>query len=413
MDTMTPTSSTQRSALAQSGIVQRTDHISQRARNIIISPIKEIALLASTMPDVVHFAWGIPHVATPLHIREALREALLTDVALGQYSPTLGLPALRQAVAQKLQEQFDITVDPNTELVISAGAMEMLMVALQVVVNPGDEVIIANPSFASYLEQITLAGGVPKFLPLVEDRNWQMDLTALPGLITSKTKAILLCSPNNPTGTIFTQTELDAIAATVLKHNLILITDEPYHFLTYDGAHCPTLVNDERLKYNRISCFSFSKEYAMTGYRVGYVYAEPGMIRQLLKVHDNTLVSAPRPSQIAALAALQGDQTCVKDLRDTLQRRRDVMCQQLDDMKQWFSYVKPHGSYYVLAKFLPVGVNDVQLALDLLYGANVAVVPGSAFGPAGAGHLRLCFGCTEADIIKGMERIKQYCQVHY
>lgn len=404
---------TTRSALDTAGIQQRTDHISDRVRKIIISPIKEIALLASQKPDVVHFAWGIPHVETPLHIREALREALLHDPVLGQYSPTFGLPALRQAAAEKLTRQFNVPVDAMSEVVISAGAMEMLMVAMQAVVNPGDEVIITDPGFASYQEQITLAGGVAKFLPLLEEKNWAMDLAALPALVTSKTKAIILCSPNNPTGTIFSAAELKAVADLAVAHNLIVITDEPYHFLTYDGLSCPTLVSDERLRNNRIACFSLSKEYAMTGYRVGYVFAEAGMIRQLLKVHDNTLVSAPRPSQVAAIAALQGDQQCVEDLRLTLQRRRDVMCEQLDSMSKWFSYVRPQGSYYVFVKFLPEVVNDVQMALDILNEVGVAVVPGSAFGPSGKNHFRLCYGCTEPDIIKGMERIKQFMQKHY
>jgi aminotransferase len=402
-----------RSALDTAGIQQRTEHISDRVRQIIISPIKEIALLASTKSDVVHFAWGIPHVETPLHIREELRDALLHDPELGQYSPTLGLPALRQAVAEKLTRQFGVPVDPMSEVVISAGAMEMLMVAMQVVVNPGDEVIMTDPSFASYQEQVTLAGGVPKFLPLREEKNWTMDLAALPKLVTLKTKAIILCSPNNPTGTVFSEAELRAVADLAVQHNLIVVTDEPYHFLTYDGVICPTLVSDERLRNNRIACFSFSKEYAMTGYRVGYVFAEAGMIRQLLKVHDNTLVSAPRPSQVAALAALQGDQQCVEDLRLTLQCRRDAMCEQLDTMSKWFSYVRPQGSYYVFVKFLPESVNDVQMALDILNEVGVAVVPGSAFGPAGKNHFRLCFGCTEPAILKGVGRLKQFMRKYY
>ncbi|EKD76217.1 MAG: hypothetical protein ACD_43C00188G0002 [uncultured bacterium] len=402
-----------RSALDTAGIKQRTEHISERVRNIIISPIKEIALLASTKTDVVSFAWGIPYVETPLHIREALRTALLNDPLLGRYAPTLGLPTLRQATAEKIIKQFNIKVDPLSEIFISAGAMELLMVAMQAVVNPGDEVIITDPGFASYQEQITLAGGVPKFLPLLEKQGWAMDVAALPKLITKKTKAIILCSPNNPTGTIFRAADLNVIADTVLEHNLILVTDEPYQFLTYDGLTCPTLVGDDRLRNNRISCFSFSKEYAMTGYRVGYVFAEAGMIRQLLKVHDNTLVSAPRPSQVAALAALQGDQQCVEDLRLTLQRRRDVMCEQLDNLSKWFSYVKPQGSYYVFVNFLPEAVNDVQMALDILNEAGVALVPGSAFGPNGQNHFRLCFGCTEPDIIKGMGRLKKFLEKHY
>jgi len=402
-----------RSALEHAGFQQRTDHISQRVQNSIISPIKEIAFLASTRQDIIPFAWGVPYVETPRHIRQALQAALDTDPAIGQYSPTLGLLPLREAAAKKIRVEFGVTVDPATELIVSAGAMEMLMVTMQTVVNPGDEVIVTNPGFASHLEQIILAGGTPVFLSLDESQGWKMDVAALEKLVTPKTKAIIICSPNNPTGTIFSQVELDAIAEVVLKHNLILVTDEPYHFLTYDGATCPNLISDERLRYNRISCFSLSKEYAMTGYRVGYVFAEAGMIRQLLKVHDNTLVSAPRPSQVAAIAALTGDQQCVVELRDILQQRRDLMCQYLDQMSAWISYVKPQGSYYVLIKFTVKDIDDVAMAVDILNQAKVALVPGSAFGPAGKNHFRLCYGCTEEMIKEGMERLHTYFKNNY
>jgi aminotransferase len=191
--------------------------------------------------------------------------------------------------------------------------------------------------------------------------------------------------------------------------------------LAYNGAKVPNLISDERLRRNRISCFSFSKEYAMTGYRVGYVFAEEGMIRQMLKVHDSFIVSAPRPSQVAALAALKGDQACVAELRQTLQDRRDRLCTHLDRMKKWFSYVKPAGAYYCFPKFLPfvdaqkqgkIG-DTVQLAIDILYGAKVAVVPGIAFGPDGKNHLRFCFGCTLPEIDEGMARLEAWLKKHY
>ena len=223
----------------------------------------------------------------------------------------------------------------------------------------------------------------------------------------------MINSPSNPTGAIFSQNELDAIAETVLKHNLILITDQPYDFLLFDGAKLPTLVSDDRLRHNRISCFSFSKEYAMTGYRVGYVFAEEGMIRQMMKVHDAFIVSAPRPSQVAALAAVIGPQDCVEELRRTLEERRDRLCMHLDRMKKWFSYVKPRGTYYVLPKFLGANEDDVQLALDILNGAHISVVPGSAFGPHGKGHLRICFGCTLPEIDEGMKRLEEWLKKNY
>lgn len=402
-----------RSALEKSGLVSRVDHVSDRVKKTIVSPIKEIALLASEVPGCIPFAWGIPFVETPPYIRKALKKALDSDPTLGRYSPSTGLPALREAISCHLKQRYDIEVNSKKELLVTAGAMEGLMAAIQAVVNPGDEVIITSPGFSSYTEQVMLAGGIPKYLPLDEKKDWAIKLDVLPSVVTKKTKAIMINSPCNPTGSIFTEEELHAIRDVVLKHNLILITDDPYNFLTFDGAKLPTLVSDDSLRYQRISCFSFSKEYAMTGYRVGYTFAEEGMIRQLMKVHDASIISAPRPSQIAALAALTGDQSCVKELRQTLQERRDRMCEHLDRMKKWFRYVKPKGAYYIFAKFLPAHKDIVQVAIDMLYGAKVAVVPGSAFGPNGNCHLRFCFGCTIPEIDLGMQRLEEWLGKRY
>ena len=402
-----------RSALEISGMKSRTDHISDRVKGIVVSPIKEMALLATKIPDATPFAWGIPFVETPKHIREALKDALDNDPYLGRYSPSLGLPELKQLVAKEIKNKYGVEADPNSEIMITTGAMEGLMDAFQSIINPGDEVLMTSPGFSSHIEQTLLAGGVPKFLPLLEEKGWAMDLEALPKLITEKTKAIILCSPCNPTGSIFTEAELAVIAELVLKHNLILITDEPYNFLTYDGHRSYSLVADDRLRYNRIACFSFSKEYAMTGYRVGYTFAEPGMIMQMLKVHDATLVSAPRPSQVAAIAALKGSRECVEELKNTLMRRRDLMCSYFDKMSKWFSYVLPAGSYYVFPKFLPAHDDIKQVAVDILNEAHVTVVPGIAFGPDGDGHLRFCFGATEEDIKVGMERLHEWLLKKY
>lgn len=396
-----------RSALDYSGQQHRTEHISDRAQQIVVSPIKEIALLASTMPDVIPFAWGVPHIPTPLHIRQAVADALINDPELGYYSPSYGLPSLRQAISTRLKNSFKVEINPDTEVLVTAGAMEGLMCAIQAVVNPGDEVIVTDPGFSSHREQILLAGGVTVSWTLHDQNNWKPDIAELERLVTPRTKAILFCSPVNPTGTILSQAVLEVIATIALKHNLLVVTDEPYQFLTYDGASCPSLIADERLRNQRISCFSLSKEYAMTGYRVGYVIAEPGLIQQLLKVHDATIVSVARPSQVAALAALTGDQACVAELRNTLQQRRDIMCAELDKLSDWLEYQKPIGSYYVFARYKP-SRDDMKLAFDLLYQAKVATVPGSAFGPAGKGYIRLCFGCSEENIIKGMKRIGEW-----
>lgn len=387
-------------------------HISNRAQSIIVSEIKEMALLAAKVPGAIPFAWGIPFIETPIHIRNALKNALDQDPDLGKYSPSLGLPELRKLIAQDIKQKYKVVADPNS-VMVTAGAMEALMCVFQAIVNPEDEVIMTSPGFSSHIQQILLAGGTPKFLPLIEEKNWAIDLAVLPKLITPKTKAIVLCSPCNPTGSIFSKKELDTIAEAVLKHNLILVTDEPYRFLTFNNKTPYSLVSDKKLRHNRIACFSFSKEFAMTGYRVGYVFAENNLLMQILKVHDATIVSAPRPSQVAAIAALKGNRDCVENLKKTLENRRNLMCSYLDKMNKWFSYIPPLGSYYVFPKFLPAHKDIKKIAIDMLFEARVAVVPGTAFGPTGNHHLRFCFGCTEEDIKVGMERLHKWLQEKY
>ena len=401
-----------RSALEAAGLQRRVAGISRRARQTVISPIKEMALLAQSIHGTVSLGYGLPSFQTPEHIREAVRASLIENTEIGKYPHANGLPELRRAIADKLQTQWNISVDPEQEILVTVGAQQAVATALQAIVDPGDEVILLSPCFSSHIDQVLLAGGVPTFVHLVEEEGWRLKPQAVEKAINSRTKVILINSPNNPTGAVFNETDLRAIGDLALAHNLLVLTDETYNFLTYEGSLPFSMFAIQPLRRNLIGCYSFSKEYAMTGWRVGYLCAEPGIIQEVLKIHDATVVTAPAISQHAALAALRGPQDCVEEFRSELAQRRELMCRRLDGLQQMFSYEKPEGAYYILPKIKIANVNSFDFALKLLYEAKVVTTPGDAFGPAGSGHLRLSFCVMPEEINEAFDRLEKFARTN-
>ena len=397
-----------RSALEAAGLQRRVESISQRARQTVISPIKEMAILADSIQGTVSLGYGLPSFQTPEHIREAVRASLVEDTEIGKYPQTKGLPELRRAISDKLETQWNISVDPEEEILVTVGAQQAVATALQAIVDPGDEVILLSPCFSSHIDQVLLAGGVPTFVHLIEEEGWRLRPEAVEKAINSRTKVIVINSPNNPTGAVFNETDLRAIGDLAVAHNLMVLADETYNFLTYEGSLPFSMFAIQPLRRNLIGCYSFSKEYAMTGWRVGYLCAEPGLIQEILKIHDATVVTAPRISQLAALAAIRGPQDCVEGFRSELAERRELMCAGLDRLQQMFSYNKPEGAYYILPKIKIANVNSFDFALKLLYEAKVVTTPGDAFGPAGSGHLRLCFSVMPEEIDEAFERLEKF-----
>lgn len=401
-----------RSALEAAGLQRRVAGISRRARQTVISPIKEMALLAHSVPGTVSLGYGLPSFQTPEHIREAVRASLIENTEIGKYPHANGLPELRRAISDKLQTQSNISVDPEQEILVTVGAQQAVATALQAIVDPGDEVILLSPCFSSHTDQVLLAGGVPTFVHLVEEEGWRLNPEVVEKAINSRTKVIVINSPNNPTGAVFNETDLRAIGDLALAHNLLVLTDETYNFLTYEGSLPFSMFAIQPLRRNLIGCYSFSKEYAMTGWRVGYLCAEPGIIQEILKIHDATVVTAPGISQHAALAALRGPQDCVEEFRSELAERRELMCKRLDRLQQMFSYSKPEGAYYILPKIKIANVNSFDFALKLLYEAKVVTTPGDAFGPAGSGHLRLCFCVMPEEINEAFDRLETFARTN-
>ena len=391
--------------------------ISKRVSQITVSAIKQMPLLGSKVPNTISLSQGIPSLGTPSFICEAVIDALKRDDAIGKYSLQPGIPELKSEVARRFRETKGVEVDPEGEIFISCGAMEALAAGIATIVERGEEVLIPSPNYSSHIEQILFAEGKPVFVPLIEEDGWKLDIDQFKGAITPKTKAILICSPMNPTGAVFSREELTALAEIAMDKNLFMISDEAYDFLIYDDLPYFSLASIPELKKNLISTYSFSKMYRMTGWRVGYMYASRRIIDQVLKVHDAFAICAPTISQYAALAALkatngkdgEGDRS-IQELVRVLADRRDLACNRLDHLAHIFSYQRPRGAYYVFPKIMLEGMDDMDLALKLLYGAKVITVPGRGFGPTGHGHIRFSFGATEDAINAAFDRIEEWAK---
>jgi len=398
---------TNRSILSMEGFAEQTEGVSKRVKNITVSAIKEMMHLAQKYPDAISLGQGTPDFITPEPIRNALKHELDTNPDIGKYAPLAGIAPLRNAIAEHLLRKRGITADPDKEVYVTVGAMEGISSALLTVVDPDDEVILLTPCFPSHIVQIQIAGGTPVFVPLDESRNWALDVEAFEKSITSRTKAVVLCSPANPTGTVFSEADVRAIARLAGNHNFWIITDEPYDFIVYDDAPFFSATQIPEIANRRIGCFSLSKEYAMTGFRIGYVYATAGVVNQMLKVHDSIVITAATLSQYAALSALQGDQEVVHYFYEEFAKRRDLICSRLDKLDGLFSYQKPQGAYYIFPRIL-IDIDDYTLAIRILKEAGVICIPGGAFGPAGNGHIRFCYAVSPTDLNKAFDRIETW-----
>lgn len=402
-----------RSAIAASGKKFRTRNISKRVQRIVISPIKEMSILADAVQEktrekIISFGQGIPYFDTPPYIKRGIERAIReTDTA--KYTLEPGITELRERIARYLEKSRGIKkIHPKKEIMVTVGCQEAMACALATVLDPGDEILLPSPAYASHIEQILQFGGVPVFIQLVEKEGWRLDLQELERKITRRTRAILFSNPSNPTGKVFTQAEIEGLARIAKRHDLILITDETYDFLTYGGVRHYSPASLSKIRDRVILCGSFSKKYALTGYRVGFAYADEGIIDHMLKVHDALAICAPAISQKAAISALKGSQESVRQFRRKLGENRELMCRKLDEMKDIFEYVKPRGAYYILAKVKVSRIDSFKLALKILKEAYVIVIPGAAFGPGGENHLRFSFACRPNDIKEGFKRLKHW-----
>ena len=380
---------------------------SKRVTSIEISAIKQMALKATKYQNVISFGWGVPSFRTHEEIRQAVREAFEKDPNFDKYAPVPGLPELRQKIADLWPAQYGFTITPQ-EVLVTAGAMEAMMGLMMVLFDPGDEVLVMDPGFASHIEEMEVTGVKPAYVHLDESKGWKLTEKAVRDAWSEKSKGIVIINPNNPTGHVYSKEDIEMVARIVVEKNLWLIIDEPYEYLVYDGKKLfhPLAILEAR--NHVITVHSFSKKFAMSGWRVGYFVGSEELVKQFMKFHDNTIVSAPRISQIGALRALGLPESAFAEEITEMHARRDLTCAWLDKMSDLFSYVRPTGAYYVFPKIIAQGLDDVTLADRLLDEVQVTTTPGSAFGPMGINHLRLTFSGTQEEINEGMARIQKW-----
>ena len=381
--------------------------VSQRVREIPASGIRKYFDLVNTIPDVISLGVGEPDFSTPTHISSAAVAPLQdADYIATHYTSNYGLLSLRQALASHLGRLYGVSYDPAAELLITVGVSEGLDIALRALVDPGDEVIIPEPSYVSYIPCTVLAGGVPVMVPTFERDGFEPQPEAIAAAITPRTKVILLGYPNNPTGAVARRETLERIVALAIEHDLFIISDEIYDRLVY-GRHRHVCVSSLPGAQERtILLGGFSKAYAMTGWRVGYAAAPPDVLEAMMKVHQYIIMCAPSLAQMAAEVALQTGEDDVARMVAEYDRRRRAIVDGLNALG--LPCFEPQGAFYAFPDVSPTGLSSSEFAERLLREEHVLVVPGDAFGPAGAGHVRCSYATALPKIEEALTRIGRF-----
>lgn len=368
------------------------------------SAIRRMLELSAGMEDVVHLEQGEPDFTTPRHILEAAAEAMKEGFT--HYTEINGTLELRRAIAEKLERENGIDADPRTEVTVTSGSQEAMFIAALGFLNPGDEALILDPYYPAYFEDTLIAEASPITVPLNEEKNYGVEMEALERKITKRTRMIWLCNPSNPAGHVFPKEDLEVIAEVAKKHDLIVFVDEIYEKLVYDGARHVSIGSLPGMEDRTITVNGFSKAYAMTGWRIGYVVAEKKLSATLRTLHYYATLCPNAISQKAALAALTGPQDFVQEMVREYNRRRKLVINELDRIKS-LSYMMPKGAFYVFPDFSSFEKSDEAMALHLLKKAKVVTVPGSGFGKAGEGHLRISYSASYEEVKEGMRRIRE------
>jgi len=378
--------------------------LSKRVNSIETSPIRNLIDMVDKIPNVIGLHAGEPDFDTPMHIREAAKKAL--EEGYTHYTHTAGLLELREALAEKLLKENNIKADPETEITVTAGGFAALYSTLQTVINPGDEVIITEPTWPSYKGLIKLARGTP--IPLqLKAPDYPLDVDLLKEKITEQTKMVVINNPNNPTGAVYSLKQLKGLASLAKKHDFLVLSDEVYEKIVFDDSHHHSVASLTGMKERTITANSFSKTYAMTGWRVGYVVANEQITAGIRRVHSYAVSCVSPAFQKAALTALTTINSCVQQMVGEYKERRDITVEALNDIPR-LHCIKPKATFYLFPNVQRLGLSSANLAEQMLKTAKVATIPGSAFGPSGEGHLRMSIAVSKKDLLEAVKRIKNF-----
>ena len=366
------------------------------------SGIRRFFDIANTMEHVISLGVGEPDFDTPWHIREEGIYSL--EKGRTYYTSNAGLLPLRQEISRYLNRRFQLPYEAD-EILVTVGGSEAIDVGFRAMLDPGDEVIIPEPCFVSYLPCVKMAGGVPVRVCLEEKDEFKLTGKKLKEAITEKTKVVVLPFPNNPTGAIMTAEELQIIADIIKKHDLFVLSDEIYSELSYQGDHV-SIASIPGMAERTIVINGFSKSFAMTGWRLGYAAAPREIIKQMTKVHQYIIMSAPTTSQYAAIEALKNGLEDVARMRESYNERRRFLVRELND--RGLPCFEPYGAFYVFPNIRRFGMSSEEFATRLLHELWVAVVPGDAFGKCGEGFLRISYAYAIEDLKRALEKIQKF-----
>ncbi len=376
--------------------------VSDRIRSMPPSGIREFFDIAATMTDVISLSVGEPDVLTPKHIREAGQRSIDISTA---YTSNQGMIELRVALAEHLERLYGVRYKPESELLITVGVSEGLQSMALGTLNPGDEVIMTDPYYVAYPGAVMMADARPVFVPTYLEDGFQVSAQAIEQAITPRTRAIMLGYPSNPTGAVMTRENMEEIAKVAERHDLLLFSDEIYDRLVYDDEHvCVASLQGAR---DRTVLFGgFSKAYAMTGWRLGWLAAPADLTAAAVKIHQYSIMSAPTMSQHAALQALQHGEADVQEMLAGYARRRRLLVDGLNSLG--LPTIEPRGAFFAFPQVGGFGLNSQEFCKQLLLEAGVAIIPGSAFGKQGEGHARVCYATSEEQIEQALERIERF-----
>jgi aminotransferase len=385
------------------------DFLNDRVRDIPPSGIRRFFDMLAEMKDVISLTIGEPDFTTPEPITRAAIESL--EAGETHYTANGGMMELRELIAANLRDRYGVEYDPRTELIITVGASEGVDASLRATINDGDEVIYHEPCFVAYAPCIQLAGGVAVPVSTTDATDFRVTAEMIEDVVTPRTKAIFLGYPNNPTGAVLDRADLEAIARVADRHDLLVYTDEIYDRLVYGDHEHTAFSSLPGMRERTILLGGFSKSYAMTGWRIGYVAAPEGLMTGIAKVHQYGIMCAPTSAQFAAIEAMKNGEPHLQAMRAEYDRRRRYITDRFNAIGM--SCFEPKGAFYCFPHVTEcTGLDETTFAEKLLEEERVGVVPGTAFGPSGAGHVRVCYATAYEEIVEAMDRIERFARRH-
>ncbi len=384
-----------------------SNRISPAVQAVPPSGIRRFFDIVAEMKDVVSLGVGEPDFVTPWHIRESCIYSLHRGYT--SYTSNFGLLELREEIARLTQQESGVVYDPRNEALVTVGVSEALDLAMRALLAPGDEVLIPEPCYVSYKACVSLAGGIPVPVATSVENQFRVTAAQLEEKVTPRTKLLIIGYPNNPTGAVMSREDLLQISAFALRHDLIVISDEIYAKLTYEGQHT-CFASLPEMKDRTILLNGFSKAYAMTGWRIGYALANPDFIAAMNKIHQYTMLCTPITAQMAALEALRRGEKDVQEMVTQYNQRRRLILNGFREMG--LSCFEPQGAFYLFPSIKETGLSSLDFAEKLLQAEKVALVPGNAFGECGEGFVRCSYATSSANISEALERIARFVKAH-